>query len=613
MALIKVLTESMVNKIAAGEVIERPASVVKELVENALDAQAQKIFIEIKSGGKQFIFVSDDGVGMGREDAELCILPHATSKMAHPSDLFAVSTLGFRGEALASIGAVSRMVIETRSIEETGGTRVTVEGGVRGEIMPIGRGSGTAIMVRNLFFNTPARRKFMRHVDTEARSITQVVLQLAAAHHEVGFELVNQGRTVLHYLPASRRERASELLGIDPQAMVQVRIHEGSIGGEGYLTPPALCKKTRGKQYIVVRGRPIVARGLRQAVYRGFGGLLGGDMHPSFLIWMELDANKIDVNVHPTKREIRIADENEVDEALQRGVRAALEIPETPAFVYRKDIEFQPINLADSPVLVTGEEGEGEGGDRSLTPAEGYGERASMKRPEEEVEDSERASGEQMFFSLLAPSRPQSGPGGRLDKEEGASFLESSSASPIWQLHDTYILTPIKDGLLLIDQQGAHRRILYEDALKTFDGESSAQQLLYPLAIHLDPAEMEAVNQARDLMGRLGFSIREFGADTYLIDAVPVVIDEWGEGEVFYNILHQFMEEQKTPGRNLNEAMALSFAAQSSIRSGQNLSRDEMEDLLVRLFKADEPYVCPHGKPIIVKVEWREIDKLFKK
>lgn len=606
MAKIKVLTESMVNKIAAGEVIERPASVVKELVENALDAQAHKVFIEIKSGGKQSILVSDDGVGMEREDAELCILPHATSKMAHPSDLFAVSTLGFRGEALASIGAISRLVIETRSAEQAEGTRVTVEGGIRREVLPLGRGPGTTVMVGHMFFNTPARRKFLRHIDTESRYITRVVVQLAAAYPGVGFELVNQGRTVLHYLPAPRRERAAELLGIDPAFLVQVRLSEGGVEGEGFLSPPALCKKAKGKQFLVVRGRPIVSRGLGQAVYQGFGGLLGVDMHPSFLVWMDLDARKIDVNVHPTKREIRIADEGQVEEVLQYAVRVALKIPETPAFVYRKGTEFQPVHLADS-VVPAGEKWAGILPEKEAE----CGRHDGTEMPQQDATVPLPLPVEQISFSLLSPRRPRFVKGERLGEEETDEPFEFPPLSKIWQLHDKYILTPIEEGLLLVDQQGAHQRILYEEALKAFDGECAAQQLLFPITLHLDAVEMEAVNQAKELWAGLGFSIREFGSETVIVEAVPVELEDWGEGEVFYGILHQYMEEKKTPGKNLKEALALSFAGQSSIRSGQKLSLAEMENLLAMLFKTEEPFVCPHGRPVIVKVELREVDKMF--
>ncbi|MDE2706762.1 MAG: DNA mismatch repair endonuclease MutL, partial [Gemmatimonadota bacterium] len=324
---IHVLDESLIGKIAAGEVVERPASVVKELVENSIDAGATKIRAEIKAGGKQSIVVTDDGSGMNREDIALCTRRHATSKMASVADLFRIQTLGFRGEALASIGAVAHLVIESRAQEDEAGTRLVVEGSIEREMHSIGRARGTTIVVKNLFFNTPARRKFLRSVDAEARHVAQTIIHLAASYPALGFELEHQDRQVLNYTPASRRERAAELLGIQtaPVAeLLDLAHEEEGLRIEGVLAGPEHCGRSKGKQYLIVQGRPISSRLIASAVQRCFEGLLPEGHHPVFMLWIEMDPKKIDVNVHPTKREIRLANEGQLTAAIESSVRKSL-------------------------------------------------------------------------------------------------------------------------------------------------------------------------------------------------------------------------------------------------------------------------------------------------
>ena len=334
---IRVLDESLIGKIAAGEVVERPASVVKELVENSIDAGATRIRVEIKAGGKQLIVVTDDGSGMNREDIALCVRRHATSKMASVADLFRIQTLGFRGEALASIGAVAHLVIESRAKEDEVGTRLVVEGGIEQEMHSMGRARGTTIVVKNLFFNTPARRKFLRSVDAEARHVAQTIIHLAAGYPALGFELEHQDRQVLNYAPASRRERAAELLGIQtaPDAeLLDLAHEEEGLKIEGVLAGPEHCGRSKSKQYLIVQGRPISSRLIANAVQRCFEGLLPEGHHPVFMIWIDMDPRKIDVNVHPTKREIRLANEGQVITALESSVRQSLRLPDTQSFVY---------------------------------------------------------------------------------------------------------------------------------------------------------------------------------------------------------------------------------------------------------------------------------------
>jgi DNA mismatch repair protein MutL len=589
---IKVLSESMVHKIAAGEVIERPASVVKELVENSIDAQSKRIYVEIKAGGKQVIQVSDDGSGMSKEDAELCILRHATSKMANPSDMFNISTLGFRGEALSSIGAVSRMTIETRLLGEDEGTRILVEGGILRETLPIGRAAGTSVTVRNMFFNTPARRKFLRHEDTEARHISQTVVQLAAGHPGVGFELVHKGRKLCDYPAEDRRQRAGELMGIEPGELLLVELVEDGIEINGFLCPPALSGKTKGKQFLVVRGRPILSRRLTQAIYDGYGGLIPGDLHPAFIIWLDLDPRKIDVNVHPTKREIRLAEEKTVAESLKKGVRQAFDIPETPTFVYHPEaLEGPPLHLGVEKGTTIGEGKTDLWEEFPGNPGLGKG----------------RVT-EQMAFTL----------GGGGNWEEISSEKQEVGKGifwegPVWQIQKKYLCSQVKDGLILVDQQTAHERINFEASLAHLGDRDglTGQQLLFPLSVNLNPVERGVLDEVGEDLEKLGFAIRDFGPGTVLVEAIPVEMRNWEEGDGFRKILSDYLEDVDEIGKGLKEKIAWSLSKNSSIRSGENLDQEEMKVLLKKLFQTSEPFVCPRGRPILVKIDLNEIDNIF--
>jgi len=589
---IKVLSESMVHKIAAGEVIERPASVVKELVENSIDARSQRIHVEIKAGGKQVIQVSDNGMGMSKEDAGLCILRHATSKMATPSDMFNISTLGFRGEALASIGAVSRMTIETRMLEENEGTRICVEGGILRETSPIGRAAGTSVTVRNMFFNTPARRKFLRHEDTETRHISQTIVQLAAGHPEIGFELIQQGRKICDYAGTDCRQRGGELLGFEPGDLLFIEFDEGGIKIKGYLSPPSSAGKSKGKQFLVVRGRPILSRRLTQAIYDGYGGLIPGDFHPAFLVWLDLDPKKIDVNVHPTKREIRLAEEKVVVDFLKKGVRQAFDIPETPAFVYGSEVPGGiPLELGLDKKGVIGEEKRGLWGDsvEYSIPEKGLGK-------------------DQMSLNLGGSENWVENMGG----EEGARN-EGVWEVQVWQIQKKYLCSQVEDGLIIVDQQAAHERINFEIALSKLDAREGlgSQQLLIPLTVGLSPVEKGVLDEIGADLEKLGFTIRDFGPGTVLIEAIPVEMRNWEEGDGFRKILSDYLEDVDEIGKGLKEKIAWSLSQNTSIRSGEKLNQEEMRALLDRLFKTSEPFVCPRGRPIMVKIDPKEIDLLF--
>lgn len=580
------LSENLVSKIAAGEVIERPASVVKELVENALDAKATRINIDITDGAQGGIRVSDDGVGMSRDDAHLCVERHATSKLQSPSDLFGITTLGFRGEALASVGAVSRMVIETCRSGDREGARITIEGGVRREASPIARATGTTIEVRSLFFNTPARRKFLRHIDTESRYITQAILQLAVAYPGVGFRLVNQEREVINLPGADRRERTAEIFGVKEDELLHGQHEEDGIQVESLVSLPEACRRSRGKQFTIVRERPIVARALSRAVYEGYGGLLPHNTHPQFVVFLDLDPARVDVNVHPAKREVRFSEERRLVGVVKSTVRSSLDMPETTSFAAGdREQRFGNAVLSDPS--------------SDFSAYSGVSQRAHQ---------NETSAG-QMSLSLVPPAMPA---GVQIGVSRTAADLEEiGAAGEMWQVHDKYIITTITDGIAVIDQHVAHERVRYEEVLDLIAHEgATTQQLLIPLTLELDPVEMDTYREAHKQFESIGFGVREFGPQSLIVDSVPVDLRNWDDGKVFRQIVADLLEELEAQSE-ATTALAASMACHTSIRAGERLSAEEMGVLVQRLLKTKEPFVCPHGRPIIVRIPMNELDRLF--
>ena len=574
---IRVLDESLIGKIAAGEVVERPAAVVKELVENSIDAGAAKIRVEIKAGGKQSIVVIDDGSGMNREDIALCVRRHATSKMASVADLFCIQTLGFRGEALASIGAVAHLAIESRAQQDEAGTRLVVEGGIEREMHSIGRARGTTIVVKSLFFNTPARRKFLRSVDAEARHVAQTIIHLAAGYPALGFELEREDRQVLNYAPASRRERAAELLGIPAAELLDLAHEEEGVKIAGVLAAPERCGRSKGKQYLIVQGRPISSRLMGTAVQQCFEGLLPEGRHPVFMLWIDMDPRKIDVNVHPTKREIRLADEGQVIAALENSVRQKLRLPDTQSFVYDSSAAgVEPVSVRvgepASPVL--------------------------QRLPVPEAPGAAVHADDQLTMALVAPS---------------AAKIALAEDAAMWQVHNQYILVEVADGLLFVDQQAAHQRINYDRAMAQMDGVAGeSQQLLFPIQLEMGAADFEIFNQVRDDIAKLGFVVRDFGTRTVLVEAVPAELDRFGEGDVFYQLLNDVRDGQHS-GRSWREALVLAYVRKASIKKGQKLNPEEMAHLINELLKVDSPHISPTDKPIMARMKLSDMERLLRK
>lgn len=561
MSKIRILPEHIVNKIAAGEVVERPASVVKELVENSIDAGASSVEVVVRKGGRELIRVSDDGEGMSREDALLALSRHATSKISSEEDLEAISTLGFRGEALPSIAAVSRLTLSTKREGDLAGTQVVVEGGMLKDVREVGRDLGTTVEVRDIFFNTPARRKFLRSTETELRHITQVVTELALAHPGVAFSL-SHGARKLMVLPRRRglSERMEDIFGKERMTKVlPVSLKERGIEVEGAVGLPELARRSGVPQHILVNGRPISHRNLSHAVYLGYGELLPKEASPFFVLSLRIDPRAVDVNVHPTKREVRFSDERKVFDAVVRAVRAALQT-------------------------------------EALAPHLEYPEVHPRAREIKEALEKYISKAQQLPLSLELPRHGEA--------EEGRPV-------PLWQAHNKYIFAQVKNGIIIVDQHAAHERVLYEEALRNLSGERPrSQHLLFPAVLTLSPVEMRFLEESAPLLEALGFVIRVLGKDVVAVDAVPAGVGpRWRDGELFSEIVGELAEGGT--GAGLKEKLAAVYSCRAAIKAGEPLSPKQMQQLIDQLFATEQPFVCPHGRPTLIRVPLEDLDRQF--
>lgn len=571
---IQVLADAVANQIAAGEVVERPASVVKELVENALDARATRIAIAIERGGRRRIRVSDDGLGMGREDALLCLDRHATSKITAANDLKRVRTFGFRGEALPSIAAVSRMTIETSEAGGDVGTRVAVDGGRIRDVGDFPRQRGSAVDVRNLFFNAPARAKFLKAVSAETRAVSEAVTGLALANPQVSFSLTSDERTLLD-LPGSKdvAGRIAQVWGAE-QAGTLIGLSGSDDGLEvhGLVQRPDAAKPGVRRGYLSVNGRPFKAPELLAAVTRGYRTTIPQGARPWTFLYLQVPEGEVDVNVHPAKAEVRFRESARVEELIESSVRHALEGEESsatfqsevsvPQMVVREGSSESEVTSADSQMalFVSGPEAASE-------VAEGPGE------------------------AVAPPTRPR-----------------------LWQVLDTYVLAETRDGILIVDQHSAHERILFERLMTAFErGGQEGQRLLFPLTLRLTTAEVACVAELGGLLDRAGFQVEGFGGDTVIVQAVPNPHRYFDAERAFREMVAELAHgsELVRSARNQHERIAMTFACKSAIKAGQRLSNTEMQELFDQLFATELPHHDVHGRPTIVRLSAAELARKF--
>lgn len=605
---IRRLSPETANRIAAGEVIERPSSVVKELLENALDAGAGRIALDIREGGLERIRVGDDGVGIEPEDLAMAVEPHATSKLSSIGDLETIRTLGFRGEALASIAAVSRMEI-TSCTGGSEGMRLYLEGGEIAEQVPSGRPRGTSVTVRNLFYNTPARRKFMKSPAAEKRQIGQVFSAIAMANPTVGFVYTEAGRE-LYNLPSGQNleERTLALLGSAVTGrMAAFERESGELAVRGLTSLPDLTRGNRSLQYLFVNGRFIRDKILSHAISQAYASVIHPGRFPAVVLFCQVPNEQIDVNVHPTKLEVRFREEQRIHRIVRDALRAALSMGDEPEERVRKAYRaFFERGVGPE---------ESDSGAWSLRESLPLLDARRFKDPSsppaQEVTRSDSAGFRPSDRAVSSRSIPAD-PLVRESAEGTDTPRWSAHESPLfWQLHNTYIFVQIQGGLALVDQHAAHERILLDVARQSLHGSKpTVQRLLFPIPLDLTIDEYEAYLSAKDYFESLGFLVEEFGGQTVLIQGIPSELRNWQEGRLLKQFLGDLVQGAY-PGKETMEQLLHSYACRAAIKAGDPLTQQEMQALLDQLFATDLPFSCPHGRPAIVRLDLKDLERIF--
>jgi DNA mismatch repair protein MutL len=564
---IAILPDAVADQIAAGEVVERPASVVKELVENALDAGARHVRVELENGGKVRIEVSDDGTGMGREDAVLALDRHATSKVRSAADLVGVSTFGFRGEALPAIASVSRLTLGTHDGSGEG-TELTVVGGRLDRVAPLVRQRGTTVTVRALFFNTPARRKFLRSAASETRAATESVATLALAHPEAGFELEVDGGSRLA-VPASQdpAERLAAVWGRDlAGTLVPVHYAAGAFRVRGYIQRPGDAQPTGRRTQLFVNGRPFKDPFLIRAAEAGYRAAIHPGDRPSLYLRIDVAAEDVDVNVHPAKLEVRFRDRIGVERVVEEAVRSAL-----GALIAAAPVgDWRAIPLAVGPALSSGQRGGSVDGGTLFSP--------------------ER---------ITQLDEPQ---------QEGPAGFET----PLLQIFESYILYQGPDAVIIVDQHSAHERVLYEGVLQQLRGVGApAQRLLLPLTVELTDEELDAIETHGEELRRVGFEVEGFGGRMVVVHAVPSPHPRFDAEACFREMVADLARGRFGGWSNRLERFAATYACRAAVKAGEKLEGREMRELLLRLFATDLPPHDVHGRATIVQLPREELERRF--
>jgi DNA mismatch repair protein MutL len=612
--IIQLLPDSVANQIAAGEVVQRPASVVKELVENAIDAGATSVNIVVKDAGRTLIQVVDNGCGMSEVDARLAFERHATSKIREATDLFRLHSFGFRGEALASIVSVAEVEVKTRTPSDEIGTRLVINGSEVQLQEPVSCPAGTSIAVKNLFYNIPARRKFLKTDNTEFRHIENELKRIALCHPEVAFALWRDGRKEVELPAATLKQRIvatfagikhiKNLIDVDAKTQV-VNLH-------GFVSTPESATREQDKQYLFVNGRYFQSAYFRSAALRAYEQLLPQGAYPSYFIYLEVDPAGIDVNIHPTKTEIKFEDEKIIWQILYAAVRESI-----GKYALAPTINFETSGIIDIPVLRrdTVVSVPQVAVDPAYNPFREPGQKAQNPREWQKLYDGmaqdhpffREGKGEEGGESLIIESKINA------DVQESLQADPTSLQGEIFQLKGKYILTPAKSGLMVIDQARAHRRVLYEELLQNIAGASPAQQELFPQTVRLSPTDYELLLSVSEDLLHMGLEVRAFGDHTVVVQAMPAIAQDKAPAELLEELLATLKREEKTLQDNHRHALASSMAVSMAIRAGKTLSEEEMLNLVARLLSCSSPDVCPDGKPTMVTIGVEELDKKFLK
>jgi len=619
--IIQLLPESVANQIAAGEVVQRPASAVKELLENAIDAGANKIQLILKDAGKALIQVIDNGCGMSISDARMCFERHATSKVRKAEDLFSIRTMGFRGEAMASIAAIAQVEMKTRRYEDELGTLIEIDGSSVTKQEPVAMSEGTNICIKNLFFNTPARRNFLKSNPAEMRHIMDEFQRISLANPSISFSLHHDGMEIFRLPSSPLKQRIVHLFGNNyNERLIPVEEDTTIINLKGFIGKPQFAKKTRGEQFFFVNNRFIKDAYLNHAVSKAYEDLLSDDNFPLYVLFIDIDPAKIDVNVHPTKTEIKYLDEKSIYAIIHSAVKRSLgRFNISPTIDFDQETAFSGMI---SPKSL----------DEIVPPSISFNpdfNPFSDEKTEKAPASSDRGfSGFRNMESREQPSTKNWGSLYEISKEKPAEqvIMELPGNGPddkyapiqkqLMQLHNKYIISQIKSGLMLIDQQAAHERILYERFSSNLeDRKGASQQSLFPQTVTLSPNDYELAKSLLDDIKSLGFEVREFGKNTLVIEGIPVDLgsNQVNETQLFEHLIEGFKNSQQELKLDKRDSLARSMARNSSIKSGTVLGQEEMNMLIEKLFACKTPNFSISGKPVIQTMSLTEIDRKFDK
>ena len=608
---IKILSDSLANKIAAGEVIQRPESAVKELLENSIDAEATTIEVMIKRAGKVLIQVCDDGTGMSEDDLVISVQKHATSKISTYEDLEAIRSLGFRGEALSSMAAVSQLEIRTEQKEDEIGTLIRIDEYGKLVKEKDSFAKGTCVSLKNLFYNTPARRNFLKTDATELKHIIDTFNRVSLSHPKIHFKFYNDDELIFDY-PAGTLENRIKSIFADNMldALIPVEEKTDYMNVHGFIGKPSLLKKSKGEQYLFLNSRYVISKQINHAVFASYENFLEKGDYPFFILFIDIDPHHVDVNVHPSKLEVRFENEKEIYTFVVAVVKKGLGLYDLVPYMSFGDSPVQTEKLTQIAF--------------SKTERDDFSDRPNFTEKPSAAKTNFSNKEIDLLFSSLTDIETD----GRTEiidhpfKETRQREIVHTDAkfTPelleefpfIIQLHNKYILSQIKTGLMIIDQHVAHERILYEKALKRLDADLPfSQQLLFPKTMELDPGKYQVLKEINPLLNKLGFDIKFLSKNRIVIIGVTDDITAGAEEKLLLEIVEEYTANQREKKLEERDNISKSYSCKTAIKAGDKLSEREMRLLIDQLFATSMPYVCPHGRPIVIKISLDEFDRRF--
>jgi len=621
------LPPSVINKIAAGEVIERPASVVKELLENAVDAGASRVDVSVVQGGSELVRVADDGCGMTPAQLPLAVASHATSKIRSADDLFRVGTLGFRGEALPSIAEVSQMTVRSRTATSDAGSELEVIGGVAGEAVPCGCPVGTTVEVRNLFYNTPVRRKFLRTTQTEMGHGTEAFTRVALAYERVHFTLKHGDRQLFDLPPTeSWRERIATFFGDElADGLMHVESSDGPIQLTGYVANPTHSRANNRMQYLFLNGRHIRDRALQHALGEAYRGLLMTGRYPIAFLRMTIPAEMVDVNVHPTKLEVRFQEGGRIYSQLLGTLRTRFLTTDMTARFDAAHGQAEEDEAASAHDQQRAEQVQNDlvrwAKGQLAEATVGTGDEPAAEPFRQESIELDFGDAEAARLSMTRLDRSWQAAGGQgASRAEPAGDAQPATPDPATpvsalQIHNRYLITESEEGVVVIDQHALHERILYEQLReKVLSNKMETQQLLVPEPVHLAPAEAAAAIEAKDLLAQLGIAVEPFGGDTVLVSSYPAMLANIAPEEMLRQMVDHLLSGGKSPDRrDLLDELLHMISCKAAIKAGDRLAPEEIDALIQARSLVQDSHHCPHGRPTALVFTREELDRRFKR